>query len=322
LTELKLAGKSNLNREKEFLEEVYKNSQVDDVFVSMPDGRGNIGLIVGRKYLDKDAVSMFSVVLNNTVGIVDCFGFNDITQQEFLRIVNKFYANQEKICIPAYIAKMLLEDAEKLSREKVGKMSYEYVCWRRLLIDVPVLSADLKSILEKRLDKIEITVNDLRKIYSTTILDKWFFFTSDNETFEILIKKIIDILSNETAENTLIKEIECIIMQEKPNIYKDELVSQIDDRLLLSAYLLSLNGFQDYANILNELRFNLEVKEQLLLNILRISVYEFLLREREKYLNTTISTNIFSRRNEANRCFIDKKTLDLAITTLENEWGF
>jgi hypothetical protein len=141
----------------------------------------------------------------------------------------------------------------------------------------------------------------------------------DNPTIEPTPE---DILSNETAENTLIKEIECIIMQEKPNIYKDELVSQIDDRLLLSAYLLSLNGFQDYANILNELRFNLEVKEQLLLNILRISVYEFLLREREKYLNTTISTNIFSRRNEANRCFIDKKTLDLAITTLENEWGF
>ncbi len=322
LTELKLAGKSNLNKEKEFLEEIYKNSQIDDVFISMPDGRGNVGLIIGRKHLDKDSISMFAVVLNNNIGIVDCFGFNDITQREYSRIVNKFYVNQEKICIPAYIAKMLLSDAEKLSRENLGKMSYEYVCWRRLLIDVPILSGDLKSTLEKRLDKTEITIKDLKKLYSTAILDKWFFFTSDNENVEILIKKIITILSKETTSDELVENIEEVINQEKCNIWTEKLVSQIEERLLLSAYLLSLNGFQDYANILNELRFNEAVKEQLLLNILKISIYEFLLREREKYLNTTISTNIFSRRNEANKCLVDKKILDLTITTLEREWGF
>ena len=92
--------------------------------------------------------------------------------------------------------------------------------------------------------------------------------------------------------------------------------------MLLSAYLLSTNGFQSYADILNSIRFDEEVKNELLINIIRISIYEFLLREREKYLNTNISTNIFSRRNEANRCLLDKKTLDAIILALETDWGF
>ena len=320
LITLQLAGLKDENKEKEFYESVYKNSEIDDVYISMPDGRGNVGIIAGRKHLDKDSISMFAVVLNNIVGIVDCFGFNDITQMEYSKIVNKFYLNQEKICIPAYIAKSLLSYAETISRQTTGKMSYEYVCWKRLLVDVPELSYDITTALEKRLEKINITKKDLQKIYSTSILDKWFFFNTDNVGFSNLLTKIIEKL--QTQDETTIEAISSLISEEKHNIWTEETINQIDFRLLLTAYLLSCNGFQSYADILNSIRFNEEVKDELLLNIIRISIYEFLLREREKHLNTTISTNIFSKRNEANKCLIDKKTLTVALNTIETSWGF
>ena len=290
LITLQLAGLKDENKEKEFYESVYKNSEIDDVYISMPDGRGNVGIIAGRKHLDKDSISMFAVVLNNIVGIVDCFGFNDITQMEYSKIVNKFYLNQEKICIPAYIAKSLLSYAETISRQTTGKMSYEYVCWKRLLVDVPELSYDITTALEKRLEKINITKKDLQKIYSTSILDKWFFFNTDNIGFSNLLTKIVEKL--QTQDETTIEAISSLISEEKHNIWTEETINQIDFRLLLTAYLLSCNGFQSYADILNSIRFNEEVKDELLLNIIRISIYEFLLREREKHLNTTISTNI------------------------------
>ena len=322
LTTLKIAGLRDENQEKEFLESLYKDSEIDDVYISLPDGRGNIGLIVGRKKFEQDSVSTFAVVLNNVTGIIDCFGFNDITEQEYLRIVNKFYVNQEKIRIPAYIAKMLLSFAEDLSRQTIGKISYEYICWRRLLSDVPILSYDLKTAFEKRLDKIEVSINDLKKLYSTSILDKWFFFNSDNDAFATLIEEVIEIIQKEANLSNLIEKLTFAISNNKKQIWTEKAIEQIDFRMLLTAYLLSLNGFQSYANILNAIRFNNEIKNELLTNILRISIYEFLLREREKYLNTSISTNIFSRRNEANKCLIDKKYLDVALITLETEWGF
>ena len=77
------------NTEKEFLERIYSDSEIDDAYISLPDGKGNVGLIVGRKSNDKDSISMFSVVLNNVNGIIDCFGFNSITQQEYSKIVKR-----------------------------------------------------------------------------------------------------------------------------------------------------------------------------------------------------------------------------------------
>lgn len=321
LTALKLAGNREC-KEKEFFEQVYSESEIDDVYISIPDGRGNVGVIVCRKKLDKNSVSMFAVVLNNVVGIVDCFGFNDITNQEYSRIINKFYMNQEKICIPAYVAKKLLDYAEELSRKVLGKVSYEYVCWKKLLVDVPELSYDLNAVLEKRLDKIDIKIDDLKKIYSTSILDKWFFFTAENKGFDNLVEKIVETLHDKSLENNYVDKICELINRGKENIWTEQNIEQIDFRLLLTGYLLSTNGFQSYADILNSIRFNSEVKKELLINIIRISIYEFLLREREKYLNTNISTNIFSRRNEANRCLIEKKTLDATILALETEWSF
>lgn len=322
LTALKLAGVREDN-EKAFFEQVYKDSEIDDVYISMPDGKGNVGIIVGRKKLDKNSVSMFAIVLNNNIGIVDCFGFNDITDVEYVRIVNKFYLNQEKICIPAYIAKMLLTKAEELSRKVLGKISYEYVCWKKLLIDVPVLSYDLKTALEKRLDRVDVSLNDLKRLYATTILDKWFFFNSENDGFDNLLEKILKVLQDRSfSSDDYVGKICALINSEKENIWTDTVKEQLDFRMLLSAYLLSTNGFQSYADILNSIRFDEDVKNELLINIIRISIYEFLLREREKYLNTNISTNIFSRRNEANRCLLDKKTLDATILALETDWGF
>jgi len=320
LVALKLAGIRE-NTEKEFFEQIYSDSEIDDAYISLPDGKGNVGLIVGRKSNDKDIISMFAVVLNNANGIIDCFGFNSITQQEYSKIVNKFYQNQEKICIPAYIAKMLFEYAENISREVSDRISYEYVCWRRLVADVPVLSYALDTVLEKRVENIDININDLRKIYSTTILDKWFFYNLDNQEFSMLANDIVEIL-NTTEDTGWVEHFVKKLNEYKDKIWTEKNIKQLDFRLLLTAYLLSLNGFQSYANILNSIRYNQEVKNELLINILRISIYEFLLREREKYLNTNISTNIFSRRNEANKCLVDKKILNAALIMLETEWGF
>lgn len=321
LASLKLTGAREDNT-AEFYEKVFSDTKVEDVFISMPDGYGNSGILLSRKRADQNSVQMFAVVFNDSVGILDCFGFNDITENEFLRIVDKFYANQEKICISPSLAKLLLDNAETLSLKLIGKVSYEYVCWKRIIEDVKKPDEDIETILSKKLEKIDISVEDLKKIYDTAILDKWFLYNSDNPAFDELTKSVTGILQTTSNIKDAYNKISSEIKDSVDTIWTKDAVSHIDYRLLLSACLLNINGFNSYANILYSIRFNENVKRELLLNILKVSVYEFILREKVKHQNSVISTNIFSRRNAENKAVIDKKTLDLILKEIEENRGF
>lgn len=320
LTELKLAGARN-DSTYEFYEKAFADSKLRDIFTSMPDGRGNIGIIISRKRENKDSIQMFAVALNDINGLIDCFGFNDITESEFQRIVNKFYSGQEKICISASLAALILKQSENLALKKNGKVAYEYICWKRIMYDASLPDDNLADILEKNLDKIDITTKDLRKLYDTTIFDKWFMFNSDNNSFNELIQSIIDEVNKTKNTAGIMSYIENLIQENFNNIWNEEHSKRIDYRLLLSAYLIDLNGLKSYANIINSIRYNKDIRQELLTNIIKVSIYEFLLREKEKQQNTIISTNIFARRNEANKTLIDKKTLNLLIEECEKKWS-
>jgi len=321
LVALKLSG-AREDTTSAFYEEAFRDTKIEDVFISMPDGYGNCGILLSRKRLEKNSVQMFAVVLNDTNGILDCFGFNDITESEFLRIVDKFYANQEKICISPSIAKSLLENAETLALRTSGKVSYEYVCWKRIIEDVKTSEEELETLLSKKLEKREVSSSDLQKVYDTSILDKWFLYNSDNKTFDALTQNVTDILKTTSNIKEAFNKIREAIDTSMPEIWTEEAVKHIDYRLLLSAYLLNTNGFNSYANILYSIRYNETVKRELLLNIIKLSVYEFILREKVKHQNSVISTNIFSRRNAENKAVIDKKTLDAILKEIEENQGF
>lgn len=322
LVALKLSGARNDNT-AEFYEKVFADSKIEDVFISMPDGHGNVGILLSRKRLEKNSVQMFAVVFNDKSGILDCFGFNDITEAEFLRIVNKFYMNQEKICISPSVAKLLLDNAEIISLKVARKVPYEYVCWKKIIEDVKKTQDDVETVLAKKLEKTSVSVDDLKKIYDTSaVFDKWFFQNSDNSSFNELTKKVVLILQDKPNVDLAFDEIKKAITDAMAEIWTEPEVERVDYRLLLGAYLLNINGFSSYANVLYSVRFNENVKNELLLNMLKVSVYEFILREKEKYQNSVISTNIFSRRNAENKAVINKKTIDLILKKLEENRGF
>lgn len=319
LSALKLAG-ARIDNTEEFYEKIYADSKIDDILISMPDGHGNVGILVSRKRNNKDSLQMFAVVFNDTFGIIDCFGFNDITTIEFNRIVNRFYSNQEKIGLCASVAKLLLDNAEKLALKKTGKVSYEYVCWKNILNGTPKTNQSIEEVLSAKLEKIELTQDDLRKLYSTSIFDKWFLYNSNNQAFDEMITEMVQNFQP-TDSSPSLSLINNLIEQNFNKIWDDETINHIEFRLLLSAYLLNLNGLKSYANILFSIIYDKPIKNLLLLNMLRQSIYEFLLREKYKYQNTTISTNIFSKRNKANKALISKQTLDFLIKELEQNWS-
>ena len=78
LSLLKLSGiKEDIT--KEYYKRLLSGSPVYKCFVNFPDGHGNIGLIFSRKN-EASFIQMFALVLNDIDGIIDCFGFNEISE--------------------------------------------------------------------------------------------------------------------------------------------------------------------------------------------------------------------------------------------------
>src|SRR5574344_2113295 len=134
ISTLKIAGIRSSDL-KSFYQEILSSSKPFQFYTSYPDGRGNQALIFSRMKAN-ESIQMFAVITNDRVGILDCFGFNEISADEFDRIISRFYNKNQRIYINPHQLKTLLARAEKLSRKVHFKIPYEYICWKTLLADI------------------------------------------------------------------------------------------------------------------------------------------------------------------------------------------
>ena len=153
-------------------------------------------LIFSREKEDEH-IQMLAVVVNDTYGIVDSFGFNEILKIEFDSIVNKFYGCDERIFLDAHVIKKILEDAENLTRKLSNKIPYEYICWKTILADITTEAVPIELKLEARLKLRKLENKDFDKILMLDYMQKWFFDAAYNEEFAYLTEKLNEKILND-----------------------------------------------------------------------------------------------------------------------------
>lgn len=114
---------------------IVQQTQLYQCFATIPDGIGNQGIVISRQRENGD-VTMMSVAINDIHGIIDCFGFYDLSKNDFHKITEKFHEESSKIHAPAEYCLHRLREAEKLNREQGFRIPYEYTCWRVILSDI------------------------------------------------------------------------------------------------------------------------------------------------------------------------------------------
>lgn len=305
---LKLSGiKEDIT--KDYYKRLLSLSPVYKCFANFPDGHGNVGIIFSRKN-QEGFIQIFTAVINDVDGIIDCFGFNEITENEFDRIVKKFYTNDKVVSIPAKVCKYLLINAEKLSRLKFDEISYEYIAWKTITNDIDFEEINIPASLEKT------TLSEflLKQMYADNFFEKWFFDTQDNETFAELI--------NEIAEKKItdIESLDNIIAENKAKIFSREILQLFNNRLILSAYFEKLSDENVYSQILYSLAESGPIKEVFLTDILKKSIYEYFLLQKEKYNMTKSAKSIFTRRANKDSENIDIKFIEQGIKEIEKNW--
>ncbi len=314
ISTLKLSGVREDNS-IDFYKDVLSESRPYECYTSYPDGHGNQALIFSRERED-ETIQFLAVVANDTWGIVDCFGFNQITKDEFEKIVARFYGDEDSVYINQTVLKALLNKAENIVHKNGEIVSYEYICWRTITSDIPIEPVPMDFIMEDKFKKEELSKKDFDKICLSDIAQKWFIDTDFSDEFAEFITKInkefragkYDLNLDEQIENNL----EAIIPKKDENKWKK--------RILTSAYLKYLANEKIEAQRLYSLYFDENALHEMFVNVVRKSIYEYYVGLKFRLKEEAETTSIFARNRAEVRREFTIEELEKIITEIENRW--
>lgn len=284
-------------------------------YTSYPDGHGNQAVIFSRER-ENDLIQMVALVINDTYGLLDCFGFNEILKTEFERIIDKFYSKEERTYLDAYVIKKILTDAEKLTRKVGGQISYEYICWKTLFSDIEIDPVPIELTLKSNYKQETLLDETLHEIFMMDFIQKWFFDTENCEEFKFMILE----LNNKIIQNDFTFDLEAVIKLKSAGIFSSEQKRLLDKRILMSAYLKHLSGKHEDAQVLYSLYLNEKDKNKLAKNIIRKSIYEYYVTLKFISKEENKMTNIFAMRNKPKTVELSPKQIELMISLIESLW--
>ena len=314
ISTLKLSGVREDNS-IDFYKDVLSESKPYECYTSYPDGHGNQALIFSRERED-ETIQFLAVVANDTWGIVDCFGFNQITKDEFEKIVARFYGDEDSVYINQTVLKSLLNKAENIVHKNGEIVSYEYICWRTITSDIPIEPVPMDFIMEDKFKKEELSKKDFDKICLSDIAQKWFIDADFSDEFAEFITKInkefkagkYDFNIDEQIEENL----ETIIPKKDEKKWKK--------RILTSAYLKYLANEKTEAQRLYSLYFDENALHEMYLNIVRKSIYEYYVGLKFRLKEEAETKSIFARNRAEIRREFTIEELEKIITEIENKW--
>ena len=303
LSALKLSG-VRVDNAIDFYKSILTSSKPYKSYISYPDGHGNQAIVFTRIRDDK-TIQFVAMVTNDMFGILDCFGFNEITEADLNKILSKFYGQKGGIEIPHGVAKYLIDRAEKLARYNKDMLPYEYVCWKNTLLDIEPIKPECKS------ESIDLSQGDIDELCVSDYTQTWFYDTNTSEEFEKIINKLNSIYKSNDYKADLDK----FISDNYSVIYTPEETELWNNRFYIMAYLLELKGDRTLAQKFYSLRNNYSF----LTNILRKSIYEYYVLQRYHLKNISNTTNIF-QKNEMAKSEFELIQLDMIISTIETKW--
>lgn len=284
LSTLKIAGIRQDNTQA-FYKEILSESEPYRFCITSPDGQGNQALIFSRK-TSANKIQFVAIVIDDYHGIRDCFGFNEISQFECDKIIERFYKNEKEISISPKALKTILNNAEKISKQSSNNwlLPYEYICWKNLLADIEYDNKSFNEILKSQLSEQEATQEDLNYILDDTATEKWFLNAGYSDEFEALCEATPENFDKLVEEN-----VNKVFYQEEKLIWTNRLLNVAFLKLAAN----DITGAQKFYNLYN----NETLKQEFFKNILKRSIYEF-------YVNLKFNTELNNGKytlNELNR---------------------
>ena len=246
------------------------------------------------------------MVINDRYGVLDCFGFNEITEFDFNRILDRFFGSTGRVEIDIRVLKFLIDEAEKLSRYNMDILPYEYVCWKNILLDIEPKKPQCT------LKPKELTKEDIDNIAMLEFVQPWFYDTDTSEEFKTFIEK----LNHEMLTNEFNVDLEKFIDDNFSTVFTKEELLLWNRRFCFASYLSELRA----KNAESQLLLSLQDNKEFLKNILRKSIYEYYVRQRWILTNSKNTKSIFNKKKEDDTIGFELMQIDMIISSIENLW--
>lgn len=292
--------------------DIIKDSVPYQSYMGFVDGRGCFSLVFSRKRKN-NSIDAFLLTINVVDGIVSTMGFGDILETNFNTIVKRLFIET----IPIQISPMALRGFvdffyNKNLKNKI-EVPYEFVVWKKLLLDIKPINYDFSEFLTSKLDIATMNDVKIKKILNAKILETWYFSIGDNVEVDNLIKLIDD--------KHLIKldEIDEILLDFVNNhLMKDEnFIKKIKNMLIIQSYAANQAKLKTSSAYAFSLCFSDKLISILLHSILSKSFYYYLstcLYEKEEQQKD----NIFKPNLISN---YTKEEIEDIMKSLEEKWS-
>lgn len=296
LATLKMSGMRTDNT-KELYKKLLINTKPDKFYVTYPDGHGDVAMICTR-ITEEKRIRFISIVINIETGIKDCFGFYDISQFECSKILEKFLKDEKVVSVKPEIFKNILFNAEITTIKKSDsdwELPYEYICWRNLLIDIDCDEKYIDEIIKNEFMPDKTNINIIKSLDEMKISSHWFLDADYSDEFEELLKEL---------KNT--NNLDELIRNYKDKVFYTEEKVSWKNKLIFCAYIKYSIEKNDEARKIYDIASDNDAFEQLLTEILKRSIYEYLVLI--KY-NKDLNTEMFTDENISDK-----------ITYIETNW--
>lgn len=311
LKQLKFAGASKENADKYF-NNIIKDSSPAEFFTTIPDGAGNQALLISR-VTSKGKYHLSAVVINDVSGIIDCFGFYNISPDELYRVIDKFYQTEGKYKVPAEYAKTKIQTAVDITIKQKRKFPYEFICWNVLLNDVNLMADSLENIISKKSSAVDISKDEILTLLTKDFTLRWFISPSEND----VIKKMVDVFYN--MSDIDISFINQEIKNKFNTIFDDNSSNIWQSRLYNLIYLLQENSYSNEADCFYTIVKNNEYFNLFKYVLIQRSIFNHFISLRELCKESLLATNIFRKKN-LNEQKHDIKKIDNLIKLMKKSW--
>jgi hypothetical protein len=257
LKKLQLSGAYHPeNPEQDFLHPETPHPLVKDTllyqcYATVSDGIGNQGLLFSRQRPNGD-ITMLSVALNDIHGIIDCFGFFQLSVGDFHKIMEKFHEGATKIKVtPEYcVHKLLL--AESMNQKRAFRLPYEYRCWRPMLESIDSMPPTEMDIQTDWVRKEWFT--ETNNLYQHPDFNSWFLEQGDEPCVTRWLQNVVllteEILGEETSNlEPYFTQLEKIADSLVIELLETPWRKLIQNRLTEAAYLLHMQNTNTFRNL-------------------------------------------------------------------------
>jgi hypothetical protein len=233
-------------------------STVYQCFATIPDGIGNQGIVFSRERENGDVV-MMSVAINDLHGIIDCFGFYELSKADFQKLAEKFHEESTKIHAPASYCIYKLREAEAINRRNRFRIPYEYSCWKVILEDVILQYPDFLAEPGALVALSQQWANEQWEHASTNLyqhpdFSTWFLEEGDHPVVTSLLEEVLTVCARAMAEADEAEKAGTMDALEKAFIHAlDELADSLVHGLLATEWReILINRLADSAYLLQE----------------------------------------------------------------------